>query len=223
VLVLLRSATAPPFTPEEIPRAELLAEAIAISHGTEQQRHDLEQLSRTDGLTLLPNYRSARELLQREIQRAQQLDEPFAIVLLNVSGLRSENARGGYLAGSDTLRRTGRALERNVRGSDSVAHLGGDEFLVFLPKAREEGALRAAERIAAALDVELAGARSLSGVKLGVACFPQNGTDFAGLLEAAVRNLSEPFGRRPPTEASISAPSSSVPDEESEGEDRAAA
>jgi diguanylate cyclase (GGDEF)-like protein len=191
VLVLLRAEGRPPFEPSEIPRVEMLAETIALCAGQEERLRALEQLSRTDGLTHLPNYRWARELLQREILRAQRQAQPLAVIRVEIQDWKELCLRKGNLPASELLRRFGRVLERNLRGSDAVAHLGGDAFLLVLPETGREGAERAAARVEAALAQEFAEETLPVRARKGIACYPDDGADLAGLLDTGTRQLAE--------------------------------
>lgn len=191
VLVLLRAESRPPFVPAEIPRVEMLAETIALCAGQEERLRALELLSRTDALTHLPNYRQGRELLQREIQRAQRQTQLLAVARVELQDWKEICLRRGNRLGVEILRRFGRVLERNLRGADAVAHLGGEVFLLVLAETGHDGAGRAIERIEAALAQEFTDEPCPVRARVGIASYPENGADFTTLMDAATRRLVE--------------------------------
>jgi len=85
--------------------------------------------------------------LEKEIQRAERFDYPFAIILLDVDRLADINTRHGYGAGDRVLERVGIVVRGYFRETDWVARVGGDTFAVLLPEIQGADAERLAERI----------------------------------------------------------------------------
>ncbi len=191
VLVLLRMPGKPGFGVEDLSRAEILADALAIRTVNEARVAELQRLARTDGLTLLSNYRHLREVIARELLSAQRLVEPVSIVMVDVDNLKAVNNRHGHLAGSEILRRLARVLEKTIRGSDFLAKYGGDEFVVLLPMTTRDGAMRVAERIREAVARDVVGPTPEERISCscGVASFPDDGVDYVSLITAADRAL----------------------------------
>ncbi len=191
VLVLLRSEGRPPFGIPDLLSAELLAEAVGLRMDGEERLQALARLARTDGLTQLANYRCLREILPAACARAHDLGEPLSLVMVDVDNLKHVNDRYGHLAGSEVLRRMGRVLARYVRGDDIVAKYGGDEFVIILPGATREEAIAVAERVREAVASEVTGPTPQDRISCssGIACYPEDGTDYASLIGAADRAL----------------------------------
>ncbi|MFN8179559.1 MAG: sensor domain-containing diguanylate cyclase [bacterium] len=153
-----------------------------------------EELSITDGLTGVYNYRYLRSALDRETARAQRFREEFAIIMLDVDHLKEYNDIHGHLQGSEVLRRLARVVLGELRATDMLAKYGGDEFVIILPQTQREGARILAERIRAGVAAhEFPGAEA--GIKIttsmGIAQFPDDGGAARELLEAADRALYE--------------------------------
>ena len=94
----------------------------------------LTRLARTDPLSGCLNRRGFGEQLDARVARHERYGEPFGLVLLDLDGFKEVNDRHGHAAGDELLRRTSAALGGTLRGSDTVARVGGDEFGVLLDR-----------------------------------------------------------------------------------------
>jgi len=185
-LVLLGREDGPVFDMETMGLLRLAAEAAASAAVNEERVRVLEELALTDGLTLIPNYRSLRQTVQREIARAERCEGFFTVVMVDVDNLKAYNQHHGHLAGSDVLRDLARLLRDNVRRTDLAAKYGGDEFLLVLPQTRPEGGVVLCERIRRMISEQLRGcAGEVLSCSFGVAGYPEDGRDFEGLARAA--------------------------------------
>ena len=92
----------------------------------------LEQISTTDELTGILNRHGFEEEFRRVLARAHRHGEEGVLVYVDLDGFKPINDTHGHAAGDEVLRQVGRILVENVRGSDSVARIGGDEFCVLL-------------------------------------------------------------------------------------------
>lgn len=157
----------------------------------DRQRRQLEELSRTDGLTLLANRRHFMERLETEILRAQRYRRPFCVVLADADHFKSVNDRYGHHTGDSVLRQIGHLLNGGVRiPNDVAARLGGEEFALLLPETTAEQAQGVCERIRRQLrdhGFESDGARFNVTISMGVAEGLEE--DAETLLKAADRNL----------------------------------
>jgi two-component system cell cycle response regulator len=107
----------------------------------------LETLSRTDGLTGLPNRRVFDENLAREVSRACRYDYPLSLVLLDLDHFKKINDGHGHPAGDAVLKSFSELAQKAFRLVDAVHRYGGEEFTVLLPHTPFEGAMRATERL----------------------------------------------------------------------------
>ena len=135
----------------------------------------------------LANYRALMAVLGSEIQRSSRTVRPFAIVLLDLDGLKRINDRHGHLIGSQALRRLADVLSATCRAMDTAARYGGDEFVLVLPQSGEEAALRITARIRSRLaeDFEIPPLT----VSAGAAIYPTHRTTIEALLAAADKRL----------------------------------
>jgi len=144
-------------------------------------------LAVTDPLTGLGNYRLLLNVLHAEMERSGRTGRPFAILLLDLDGLKKINDCYGHLAGSRALCRVGEVLRLFCRAIDTAARYGGDEFAVVLPEtdARAAGLVASRIRNRLATDSE----RPPLSASIGVAAYPQDGETIEALLETADREL----------------------------------
>ena len=156
---------------------------------TEHNRADeqVRQLAVTDPLTGLANYRRLLDAFDSEIKRYGRTGRSFAVLLLDLDGLKKINDAHGHLVGSRALCRLANILRIHCRAIDTAARYGGDEFVLVLPETGSEAAQRVAERISEQLkndDEE----PSIS-VSTGTVIYPQDGRTIDELFGAADRTL----------------------------------
>lgn len=167
-----------------------LAALVAERRDVEQR---LWQLAVSDPLTGLANYRRLADALDAEIKRSQRTERPFAVVLLDLDGLKKINDRFGHLVGSMALRRVAETLLGSCRGVDTAARFGGDEFALVLPETGEEAAWRVARRIAERVTGD--GEEPRLSVSMGVALYPRDGSSAEALFSAADRGMYDTKSR----------------------------
>ena len=153
----------------------------------ERAEEQIRELATHDPLTGLANYRCLMEVLDAEMRRSSRAERQFAIVLLDLDGLKKINDTYGHITGSRALCRLANVLRTHSRDVDTAARYGGDEFVLMLPETAESGAHDVAARIAARLaqDAE----KPAITVSVGTALWPQDATTVIELLEAADANL----------------------------------
>jgi diguanylate cyclase (GGDEF)-like protein len=147
----------------------------------------LRELVVTDPLTGLPNYRRLIEVLSTEMARSDRYQEPFAVVFIDMDGLKEINDEFGHLIGSRAVCRLAETLKATCRTTDTPARYGGDEFVAVLPATDEKGALLVVERLEARLAEDPDEPRL--SVSAGISIYPRDGSTPTTLLSAADRAL----------------------------------
>jgi diguanylate cyclase (GGDEF)-like protein len=127
----------------------LLLAALRAAHEREQQ------FARTDYLTGLSNTRHFLELADAELRRARRYGYQFSIAYIDLDNFKAVNDRYGHAVGDEVLAAVGRQLTASLRGTDLVARMGGDEFVVLLPQSDAAAADVAIGKVNRALDAEM--------------------------------------------------------------------
>jgi diguanylate cyclase (GGDEF)-like protein len=111
------------------------------------ERELLSQRADQDGLTGLWNRRYIEHELPRIIREAGVRGEPVSVAFVDADHFKAVNDRFGHLVGDDVLRRLAELLRSNVRPTDTVARIGGEEFVVLLPGAGADAAVVLGQRL----------------------------------------------------------------------------
>lgn len=105
-------------------------------------RQEVESANQ-DALTGVANRRAFLARLSVEVPRAHRSRACLAVAYVDLDNFKLVNDRSGHEEGDRVLVEVARVLRRNVRESDLVARIGGDEFVVLMPRTEAEGAKRA--------------------------------------------------------------------------------
>lgn len=152
------------------------------------QQKLLEYLALHDTLTGLPNRALLMDRLDHAIAASRRDNRPLALLLLDLDRFKEINDTLGHAVGDSLLAEVGQILAGPLRESDTVARLGGDEFAILLPSVSGVAQARdIAERVADVLarPFPVEGITVEVGVSIGLALYPEHGTDASELMRAA--------------------------------------
>ena len=141
-----------------------------------------------DPLTGLPNTRVAIDRIETALKQAKRNDELAAVFFLDLDGFKDVNDNFGHEAGDHVLCEVATRLVSCVREVDTVARIGGDEFLLVLAGFKEaEHAEVIAEKVIKRVSqpIDFKGELLNVGVSIGIAIYPTNGDGSELLLKAA--------------------------------------
>lgn len=141
-----------------------------------------------DALTGLPNRNLLDDRVAQAFARSRRTGEPFALLVVDLDGFKGVNDIRGHETGNAVLRAIARRLESVVRETDTVARVGGDEFVVLsLGTGEDEEAAALAGRLRLALrrPYRVDGGLVELDASIGWALFPQDGVTPADLLARA--------------------------------------
>ena len=148
----------------------------------------LNQLALYDLLTGLPNRQFFMELLNKALHRAQRAKRLVALLFLDLDRFKMVNDLLGHLAGDELLKSVAMRLKSVARASDTVARLSGDEFTIILEDVLSaDSVARFSQKILQALTqgFKVSGRDFFITGSIGVALYPNDGTDMATLLKSA--------------------------------------
>jgi diguanylate cyclase (GGDEF)-like protein/PAS domain S-box-containing protein len=150
-----------------------------------QQRMEFQ--ARHDPLTGLPNRASLEERLELLLSQAEADSRGLAVMFVDLDRFKGVNDALGHGVGDELLRLAAARLRDCVREDDLVARVGGDEFVVLLPRVHSAGAARIAGKILGRLREPFAvdGHQVRTSGSVGVALYPVDGKDATELLKCA--------------------------------------
>lgn len=162
--------------------------AAAMYHATQHESGALFHRATHDMLTGLPNRALFFERLRDQLVLAEREQTGFALLILDMDGLKPINDSLGHRAGDAAIREVGARIRATLRSCDTVARLGGDEFGVLIPRiADPEGVQRLANRVTSQLAADFVFEHKplALGASVGMAIYPDDGESPETLLEAA--------------------------------------
>ena len=153
-----------------------------------ERQERLRQLAHFDNLTLLPNRLLFHDRLEQALLHAERRRQQMAIMFIDLDGFKEINDTHGHRVGDLVLIQVAIRLRNVVRGCDTVARMGGDEFTVFLQDIHGPGnAGVIAQKIVTelALPYDAHGKELFSSASIGIAMYPDDGETSDELLRRA--------------------------------------
>jgi diguanylate cyclase (GGDEF)-like protein len=175
---------------EQLADATGAIQAAAVEELIRRRSRELESQANTDPLTGLGNLRHLQTQVGHLLEVHKRYGRPFAILLMDVDGLKRINDAHGHPAGDRVLMQLAMSLRRSIRNVDVAARLGGDEFCVLAPEQEAEAAIGLAERLATAVGEEVATPDDTAvGLSIGVVACPEHGAEAEVLIDSADRAM----------------------------------
>jgi diguanylate cyclase (GGDEF)-like protein/PAS domain S-box-containing protein len=156
--------------------------------GRKQLEQKLADMATHDPLTGLPNRLLLSDRLTVGLAQAQRNDTKLAVMMLDLDRFKTVNDTFGHGVGDELLRAAGERLTGIIRKSDTVARMGGDEFVVLLLQiAKMEDAVKVAQKILDAFrkPFVLGAYRIHTTTSIGIAIYPEDGEDVETLFKNA--------------------------------------
>ena len=170
----------------------LFVSGVIMDRLRSRAEHLVTQLSSTariDILTGLPNRREFETKLRQEVARSKRVGIEFGLVRLDIDRFQPLNDSAGHHAGDLLLEQVAELMRREIRDSDTLARVGGDEFGVIVPEAAQVDTYLLAERLRKAVRDGLAGESHALTLSAGVAIHGRHGHRPQELTSAAEQAL----------------------------------
>lgn len=170
---------------------------IGVATDVTERRHAenlIRHMAYHDSLTGLPNREMFERTLAAGVSEAKRCGSALAVLFIDLDGFKEVNDSLGHAAGDALLKEVAGDLKRLAPEESLVARIGGDEFLVLLPRiAGPEEATQVSGRILSGLSREWQAVpdQFRVGASIGVAVFPHDGRDGAALVRSADRAMYE--------------------------------
>ncbi len=194
VLALGSSQTAA-FDDATLARLQPLADAVALALENVRLFQKTRELSITDEVTPLHNFRYFHQALERELKLVNRYGGALSLLFVDLDRFKPINDQYGHLRGSRTLREVGFLIRAAVRETDIPARYGGDEFVVILPQTDAEAARVLAEKLRRLVEghtfLQEEGINARLGVSMGLATYPLEANTKEGLIRLADKRMYE--------------------------------
>jgi diguanylate cyclase (GGDEF)-like protein len=168
-----------------LPLTILIYEALLMSGNNYFENLESSRHAESDTLTGLASWRKLTQYLRRHVAA----HKPFALLFLDVDGLKRVNDKFGHTAGDELLRLIGEACRLHARKGDMVGRRSGDEFLLVLEGLERPEAEAVLARLQRGIEAELAAhpdfAAAAAGASIGLALYPQDAQSEEALVEIA--------------------------------------
>lgn len=172
-----------------------------VMSGTHQEitqrklaEEQIQHMATHDGLTDLPTLRLANDRLSLSLSIARRNKTMVAVMFIDLDSFKMINDTLGHAAGDSALKQVARRLFSCVRETDTVARVGGDEFLFIAAGLQNaENAALIAEKIIQVVSQPLIlnGQQAAVGTSIGIALFPRDGDDVDRLIKLADEAMYE--------------------------------
>ncbi|GAA4032271.1 putative bifunctional diguanylate cyclase/phosphodiesterase [Actimicrobium antarcticum] len=172
-------------TPDGKPGLLAIGRDISVQQDTEER---LRHMATHDALTGLPNRSLLSDRLHMAIAQAKRTGRGFSVLALDLDRFKKVNDALGHMVGDTLLRMAGERLRETLRNVDTLARVGGDEFVAILPSAVSEAEIQTvAKRMISHMQLpfEIQGHTLYVGASIGAATYPDHGDDDVKLLSHA--------------------------------------
>lgn len=190
----LYRVNAEPFDEQEISLAEAVATQAALASENARAFVRARFAANHDPVTGLLNHRALYEELARNFDRAMLTGSPLTVIMMDLNLFKEFNDRFGHQAGDSVLTSIGQAIKSSMPTTAITARYGGDEFTVVIPDCPPENAgifVSAIREHVDRIQTEYGFVGTGFGVAMGIASYPEDGTNLNALVAMADERMYE--------------------------------
>jgi diguanylate cyclase (GGDEF)-like protein len=189
-ILVCASKTLRAFSSQDVQALESVADILATALQNSIYVDKVRQLASRDGLTGMLNRRAFEERIVEEITRADRYGGNLAVLMIDIDHFKAVNDEFGHLLGDEVLKHAATIFSHQLRKVDLVCRFGGEEFAIILPSTNLESASAVAEKLRRAFFAHVfSGISRPITVSIGVAAFPEHGTQRDTLVHSADKAL----------------------------------
>ena len=178
-----------PIDSDCLDQVRIIADAAQLALQNAERFHRARERAFVDDVTEVYNARYLLQATEHELRRAERYGKPLSVLFLDLDHFKRVNDQYGHLIGSQVLRKLSEVLQECIRGVDTLARYGGDEFTILLEDTPHAGAMAVAERIRSTVaNTVFEGGRGVPvrlTISIGVGTYPEHGTTRDDLLDRA--------------------------------------
>ena len=170
----------------------LMADLIGRELERIKNEEQLQRLANFDYLTNVPNRRLLMMHIDSCITRARKLNKKFALLFIDLNDFKIVNDTFGHDAGDELLKTIASRLKESMRGTDMVARIGGDEFMVVLEEISDSNDARViSEKIKATVNepITLNNRLATMSISVGVSIFPDDAVSVDEMMKVADKSM----------------------------------
>jgi diguanylate cyclase (GGDEF)-like protein len=185
-VLILDSAKADAFDPEEIHAMQAAADVCATAIQNARHFERARNLANVDGLTGIYNRRYFEQRILEELERSVRYNGSMALLMIDIDHFKKLNDEFGHLLGDEVLRQVSSIFEQHLRKLDVVCRYGGEEFAILVPETPGSRATAVAEKLRKIIESwNFPGVPRPVTISIGVAEFPTDGRTRDELMKAA--------------------------------------
>jgi diguanylate cyclase (GGDEF)-like protein len=183
-----------------VARVQPVADAVALAFENVRLFQKTRELSITDEVTPLHNFRYFHQALERELKLVNRYGGALSLLFVDLDRFKPINDQYGHLRGSRVLREVGFLLRAHVRETDYPVRYGGDEFTVILPQTDGPAATSLAHKLRRLIEghsfLQEEGIGARVGASFGVATYPTEANSKEALIRLADERMYAEKGVR---------------------------
>lgn len=159
---------------------------LMLNGRLKRSEEELKNMATHDTLTGLPNRRYFQEFASKALELSRRKRGSMGIFYLDLDNFKEINDRYGHEGGDTILSEAAKRMEKQMRSSDLVARVGGDEFVALIQES-DKGYAKAAQRLrdVLSLPIIIRNEEIQIGISIGIALFPDDGEDLDVLINRA--------------------------------------